>query len=46
MNLITELENFIIEFFYCDRQKAKIIANLLLDRLNFLGLEIKESNNK
>ena len=41
MNLITELENFLMEFFKCNRQKANIIANLLIDRLEFLGLEIK-----
>jgi hypothetical protein len=45
MNLITELENFLIEFFNCDRQRANIIANLLIDRLEFLGLEITEKRS-
>ena len=45
MNLITELENFLIKFFHCDRGRANFIANILIDRLEFLGLEIKDKND-
>ena len=42
MNSITVLENFFIERFRCDRKKANVYANLLLDRLYEVGLQIIE----
>lgn len=41
-SLIKILEDFFMEFLHCDRKKANFLTNILLDRFEFLNLEIRQ----